>query len=189
MSVDPNSAPPQPPAGDSPKSQRADSPMAAGQLVHKREFVEFISTLEAVMRSSAEPVKRKAVLTRPVKLVIAAVLILTMALAKGTLWSWWSNYGPIPNELVGGWRTDSRPFEDRGFVITKDSLHLRLGGGQGVAYPIVGMRRGRGDDRNLFTFDYRDKLNLDLQLGLYLKSDSVVYIANLPDIVWTKESR
>ncbi len=187
MTGDPTSVPSPPADGDASKSQRADQPITVGQLVHKREFVEFIGALDAVMRSSAEPVKRRTVLTRPAKLVLAAVLTLTLALAKGPLWSWWSSYGPIPNQLVGAWQTSSERYKDRGFVITKDSLHLRLGAGQSVKYKISGMRRGRGADRNLFTLDYRDQSNLGLQLGLHLKSDSVVYIANLPDIVWTKE--
>ncbi len=189
MSADPNSIPPRPRAADSPSSPRADEPMAAGQLVHKREFVEFVGRLDAVMRSAAVPVKRKTVLTRRAKLVLAAVLMLTLAMVKGTVWAWWSNYGPIPNELLGAWQTSSERFGDRGFVITGDSLHLRLGGGQSVRYKIEGMRRGRGLERNLFTVEYRDQSNLELQLGLYLKSDSVVYIANLPDVVWRKESR
>jgi hypothetical protein len=187
MSVDPGGAPP-PPTGDSAGSQRPAQPVAAGQLVHKREFVEFLGRIDQEMRLSAERVERKPVLGRSAKLVIAAVLALMLALGKGTIWSWWSGYGPLPYELEGSWGTSSDRFQDRGFVITRDSLQLRLGAGQSATYPIAGVRRGRGVDRNLFTLHYRDG-NLELQLGLWMKRDSIVYIPNLPGIAWTKESR
>jgi hypothetical protein len=140
------------------------------------------------MRSANEPVQRKPLLSRAAKLVIVALLIVTLAVSKDRLWAWWLNYGPIPQELVGAWATRSDRFQERGFVIRMDSLELRLGGGQSVTYPIVGVRRGRGADRNLVTFDYRDESDLRLELGLYVKSDSVVHIANLPGIAWTRES-
>jgi hypothetical protein len=186
MTTGPSSA--LPPAGNEPsRSQAPDRAKVIGQLVHKREFVELVGQIDSVMRSSEEPAKRKPVLSRTAKLVMAAILVLMLALGKDRLWSWWLNYVPAPTELVGSWVTSSGRFEDRGFVITTDSLQLRLGSGESVTYPIVGTRRGRGADRNLFTFDYRDESDLNLQLGLYMVSDSVVQIANLPDIVWSKE--
>jgi hypothetical protein len=186
MSTGPTTTPS--PAADEPsKPQAADRPRPVGHLVHKREFVELLGQIDSVMRSSEEPLRRKPQLSRAAKLVIAAVLILALAVGKDRLLSWWLNYGPIPEELVGAWETRSDRFEGRGFVITMDSLQLRLGGGESVTYPIVGMRRGRGADRNLFTLDYRDEAAVDLELALYMKSDSVIHIANLPGIVWTKE--
>ncbi len=188
MSTDPSGVPSPAPDGDSARSQRAAQPIAAGQLVHNREFVEFMGRLDQEMRLSAERVERKPVLSRSAKLVIAAVLALMLALGKGTLWSRWSDYGATPNDLLGAWRTSSDRFQDRGFVIMSDSLQLRLGEGQSATYPIAGVRRGRGVDRNLFTLHYRDG-SLDLQLGLWMKRDTIVYIVNLPGIAWTKESR
>lgn len=188
MSVDPTGVPTPPESGDSSSAHPAGRPMAVGQLTHNRAFVEFVGKLDAVMRASAEPVKRKPVFSRPAKLVIAAVLILMLALGKEVLWSWWSNYVTMPNELVGVWSTSAGRFADRGFVITRDSLQLRLGEGQSVMHPIMGVRRGRGANRDLFTFDYRDG-DLDLQIGLHMKADSIVHIENVPGIVWTKESR
>jgi hypothetical protein len=188
MSLDPSSVPSPPADGDSAGSQRPSRPVAAGQLVHNREFIEFMGRLDQEMRLSAEGVKRKPVLSRSVKLVIAAVLALMLAVGKDTLWSWWSDTGAVPNQLIGAWSTSSDRFQDRGFVIMSDSLQLRLGEGQTATFPISGVRRGRGVDQNLFTFHYRDG-NWDLQLGLWMKRDSIAYIANLPGIVWTKESR
>jgi hypothetical protein len=178
---------PSPAADEPPQSRTPERPKMVGHLVHKREFVELVGQIDAVMRASEEPLERKPVLSRAAKLVIVALLVLALAVGKDRLWAWWLNYGPIPEELVGTWVTSSERFEKRGFVITPDSLQLRLGEGRTVTYPIVGMRRGRGADRNLFTFDYRDESNLDLELGLYVKSDSMVHIANLPEIPWTKE--
>lgn len=188
MSANPAGVPSPSSDGDSAVSQPAARPIVAGQLVHNREFVEFMGRLDEEMRSSAEPVKRKPVLSRSAKLVIAAVLTLTLALGKGPLLSGWSDYGAMPDELLGAWGTSSDRFEHRGFVITSDSLQLHVGEGQSATYPIVGVRRGRGVDRNLFTLRYRDG-SLDLQLGLWMKRDTIVYIANLPGIPWTKESR
>ena len=188
MSAKPAGVPSPSSDGDALPPQPAARPIVAGQLVHNRELVEFMGRLDEEMRSSAERVKRTPVLSRSAKLVIAAVLTLMLALGKGPLLSAWSDYGAMPHELLGTWRTSSDRFEHRGFVITSDSLQLHVGEGQSATYPITGVRRGRGVDRNLFTLHYRDE-SLDLQLGLWMKRDSIVYIANLPGIPWTKESR
>ena len=189
MSADPSNFPTPPAGRDSPGSQRADRPVAAGQLVPNPELAEFMGRLGLLKHSSAEPVEETPGPRRSVRPVIAAALVLILLLGKGTFWSWWSDSGPIPNQLLGAWKTSSDRFKDRGFVIMRDSLQLRLGERQSVTYPIARMRSGGGVDQNLFTFDYRDESNLELQLSLYMKSDSVVYLANLPDVVWTKESR
>ena len=188
MSADPAGVPSPSSDGDSAGSQPAARPIVTGQLVHNREFVEFMGRLDEEIRSSAERVKRKPVLSRSAKLVVTAVLTLMLALGKGPLLSAWSDYGAMPHELLGVWRTSSDRFEHRGFGITSDSLQLHVGEGQSATYPITGVRRGRGIDRNLVTLHYRDG-SLELQLGLWMKRDTIVYIVNLPEIPWTKESR
>jgi hypothetical protein len=160
--------------------------MVEGQLVHSREFVEFMAELGPMMRS-AEPAKGPGA-SRSSRLVLAAVLVLLLAVARDPLWSWWSAYGSVPRELLGGWSTSSPRFADRGFEVTPDTLRLQLGGGETVAYRIVGVHRGGNPEESVFTFRYRDE-EQDLKMGLRIGRDSTVYLVNVPNVPWRKERR
>ena len=163
-------------------------PGVEGQLVHSREFVEFLADLGPMMQSSAEPPKENRRKRRSYRLGFAAVLVLLMVAARDPLWSWWSAYGSVPEELLGGWSTDSPRFADRGFVVTPDSLRLQLGADDTVTYSIVGVRRGGKADESLFTLRYYDG-DQNLQMALKMDGDSTVSLVNLPHVSWRKKRR
>jgi hypothetical protein len=185
---DPSSLPADPSAPlPSPAPAEVPERLVVGHVVHSREFVELLTELGPMMRSSAEPAEGRRGGRRSSSLLLVAVLVLLIAVARDPLWSWWSHYGPVPHELLGGWSTRSPRFAERGFVVTPDTLRLQLGAGKTVAYPIVGVRRGNPDER-LFTFRYRDG-DQDLQMGVRMESDSTIHLVNVPDVSWGKESQ
>ena len=186
---DPTRGKPESPARQQPAGAgNPPVPRVEGQLVHSREFVEFLAELGPLMRSSAEPPHEDRRKRRSFRLGLAAVLVLLLALARDPLWSWWSAYGPVPEELLGGWSTDSPRFADRGFVVTPDSLRLQLGADDTVGYSIVGVRRGGKADERFFTLRYYDG-DQSLQMALRMERDSTVSLVNLPNVSWRKKRR
>jgi hypothetical protein len=119
---------------------------------------------------------------------MALVGVLLLAIVRAPLGTPATPHEPVPEEFLGTWATTFARYADRGFVITSDTLWLRLGEGGSVAYPIEGVERNRNADSSLFTFNYRDGAS-SLQLRLRMNRDTTVHLANLPTVDWKKESR
>jgi hypothetical protein len=193
MSVNPSGSEAQGGSDESTEPQRSHPAAGGGELVHSRELLDFLATLGLMMRSSekAAPARERPVppaRRRSLLPVIAAAAVLLFALVRAPLWRSWSQHGSVPEQFLGSWATTAAPYADRGFVISRDSLWLRLGHGQSAAYPIVGVRRRWSVDSALYTLHYRDGAS-SLELGLRMERDTTVHIANLPTVVWKKESR
>jgi hypothetical protein len=123
---------------------------------------------------------------RSSRLPLITVGLLALAVAQALVADLLDSTGPVPREFVGAWSTTAIPYADRGFVITSDSLWLRLGPEVSIAYPIAGVRKSRTADAVQYTFLYGDGSAL-LEMGLRMNPDSTVHLASLPSVRWRKE--
>jgi hypothetical protein len=185
MDAQPGQSPSQPGADQSSASSQKRERAFSG-LVHSREFLETLAEL-AQPRVSGTPTKPTSRSHRSLLLAMAAVVTLLLVLAREYDWRPWTEQGTVPEVFYGSWGTSSERYADRGFVITRDSLHLVTGVGRGLAYPIVGVNRPAGPDATLFTLRYRDG-GLDLTLQFHLEPDTTIHLVSLPMVAWTKQS-
>jgi hypothetical protein len=156
-------------------------------LAHSREFLEILMSLRR-SASSAEATPEKSRSRRPLVLALTAVVALLLVLAREQSWELWWGQASVPEVFHGMWGTSARPYTDRGFVISRDSLQLRFGAGRGIWYPIVRVNGSLTEGSTAFTLYYRDG-EATLRLPLHLRPDTTIYFASLPQVVWTKQSR
>jgi hypothetical protein len=121
-------------------------------------------------------------------LLLLAAVALGLALGQGSLHRLLLQVGPVPEQFLGSWSTNSHRYADRGFVISRDSLRLRLGAGASAVYPVEGVRQTQAVNGVTYTFLYRDGLSL-LELSLQMNPHATVHIANLPSVDWKRTSR
>ncbi|MGH7506442.1 MAG: hypothetical protein ACRELX_12355 [Longimicrobiales bacterium] len=98
----------------------------------------------------------------------------------------------ITREISGSWSTTAGSYSDRGFVITRDSLHLHQGGGIIARHRIRGIRRVRRNDRVAYTIRYDGIVRtLDFRFDYYAApSGPYIHIRNQPRAVtWHRGER
>jgi hypothetical protein len=179
MTVTPGGSAPPPPA---------DERSAASQRELLAALNEVTCALPEEGAGQATAAKKQTGPRRSWLLLIALVGVLLLVIVRTPLGSPDPTYEPVPEAFLGTWTSAAERYADRGFVITSDTLWLRLGEEQSIAYPILGVNRNRNADSSLFTFHYRDGAS-SLQLGLRMSRDSTVHLANLPTVDWKKEPR
>jgi hypothetical protein len=174
------------PSGPEPQ-QSGDDRSAASQRELIAALDEVTRLLPAEGAAQAQPAGNAAG-SRQWLLLAALLGTLVLAIVHSPLGAPAPTHEPVPQQFLGTWTTTSVRYADRGFVITSDTLRLRLGEGESIAYPIVGVERNRKADSSLFTFHYRDGAS-SLQLGLRMNRDTSLHLANLPTVDWKKEPR
>lgn len=171
-------------------------PLASGDLATSWELDEFFEALGPVMRlppkedtKRAEPVKatekKPKRADRSRKLVLTAVLLLTLAAFQAPIVRAISRDRPVPDDFIGTWETTSRRYADRGFTITSDTLRLRLGLRRVAVYPISGVRITETGDSVVYAVRYKDG-TATLEMDLRMDIDSTLRLANLPGVFWRK---
>jgi hypothetical protein len=180
-------------AGDEiPQPPKRHRSLASGDLADAMDLREFLTALGPVMRlprkegeGPEDPAPKGP--ARQSRLLVAALAVVILGAAWVLLSRWNPGEQAVPEAVLGTWTTSSTRYADRGFVITADSLYLRVGGGQTVAHPLDGARRGRGADSALVTLHYRAGGEI-LEMGLRLGPEHVT-LANLPEVTWKREAR
>jgi hypothetical protein len=129
---------------------------------------------------------RRATPPRLPWLPLIAIVLLLLTLGNSRLAPLLDDVGPVRPEFLGSWRTTAASYADRGFVISSDSLWLRLGPDVSIAYPVIGVREQRQGDAVLFTFLYGEDPSV-LEMSLRMELDTTVYLAGLPSVRWAKE--
>jgi len=155
-------------------------------LAHSREFLEAVAAVGRA-QASKQLGQEESRSRRPVLLGFTAVVTLLLLLAREQGWGLGVKQDTVPRVFYGSWATTAERYADRGFTITGDSLRLLTGRGRGVTYPIVGVRREKSDSTR-FTFHYRDG-DLSMTLRLHLEPDTIIHLASLPRVAWTRKSR
>lgn len=191
---DPNSVSGWQRAGDEiPQAPERHKALASGDLGEAMDLRDFLTALGPVMRlpdkqaeSPDEPTPRSP--ARQSRLLLAAMAVAILGVAWALLSRWKPGEQAVPDALLGTWTTSSTRYADRGFVITADSLYLRIGSGQTVGYPIEGVRTGRGDHSAVMTLHYREGGEI-LEMGLKRGPQEGVSLVNLPEVIWVREVR
>jgi hypothetical protein len=158
----------------------------AGGIARSKEFREILAALEPPPAGAQVEVRSSAWRSR-LLIIIAALGLVVLGLAQSPLLRLHPRDVPVPEEFLGSWATTSPRYLDRGFLITRDSLWLRLGPGESTAYPILGVRSSGPAVLKSYLFRYRDSSST-LELALRMHQDTTIHIANLPSVLWKKES-
>jgi hypothetical protein len=64
---------------------------------------------------------------------------------------------PVPQHLIGVWKTSAPQYEDRYLKITEDSLIFGIGNGEEVSHTIEKINVEQEGGETIYTFHYKDK--------------------------------
>jgi hypothetical protein len=92
---------------------------------------------------------------------------------------------PVPEHLIGEWRTTSAQYEDRYLKITENSLIFGIGDGEAISHHVEGVNVGQENGETMYTIHYKDMegerwslilIYRDVSGGtIKLKNDKVVW--------------
>jgi hypothetical protein len=93
---------------------------------------------------------------------------------------------PVPQHLIGVWKTSAPQYEDRYLKITEDSLTYGIGNGEEVSHSIDKIDVEQENGETVYTFHYKDKEGEKWDLTLiYSPVDGTIKLKHKNDI-WEK---
>ena len=94
---------------------------------------------------------------------------------------------PVPQHLIGVWKTSAPQYEDRYLKITENSLIYGIGSGEEVAHSIEKIDVEQKDGETTYTFHYKDIEGEKWSLTLIYSpvSGGIIKLKNKNDI-WYK---
>jgi hypothetical protein len=94
---------------------------------------------------------------------------------------------PVPQHLIGVWKTSAPQYEDRYLKITEDSLIYGIGSGEEVSHTIEKINVEQKDGETTYTFHYKDIEGEKWSLTLIYSpvSGGTIQLKNRNDI-WKK---
>jgi hypothetical protein len=93
---------------------------------------------------------------------------------------------PLPQHLVGVWKTSAPQYEDRYLRITEDSLIYGIGEGEEVSHTIERINVKQENGETIYTFHYKDAEGEKCDLALiYNPVSGTVQLRNRND-TWEK---
>jgi hypothetical protein len=93
---------------------------------------------------------------------------------------------PVPQQLIGVWKTSAPKYEDRYLKITEDSLTYGIGNGEEVSHNIDKIDVDQENGETMYTFHYKDAEGEKWELALsYSPASGTIKLKNKNDI-WEK---
>lgn len=93
---------------------------------------------------------------------------------------------PVPQYLIGVWKTSAPQYEDRYLKITEDSVIYGIGNGEEVSHRIDKIDVDQENGETIYTFHYKDKEGEKWELTLtYSPVSGTIKLKNKNDI-WEK---
>jgi hypothetical protein len=93
---------------------------------------------------------------------------------------------PLPQHLVGVWKTSAPQYEDRYLKITEDSLIYGIGEGEEVSHTVERINVKQENGETIYTFHYKDAEGEKCDLALiYNPASETIQLKNRND-TWEK---
>jgi len=98
---------------------------------------------------------------------------------------------PVPENLLGVWKTSEPRYANRFFKLTKDAITFGTGGDNVDTYPIASIERTRDEEGLLYNIHYLIREGQQYTFSIYYDSTNhgVIHFKNQKHFTWTRERR
>ncbi len=173
--------------GKPPEPGKAELGKKAADLIAELSQ-QAATTAQAVRGASRDSARSAGRRQRMLGYVLAGMLALVAVYAVVAS-GFFSKSTPIPDGLVGVWRTSAPSHRDRTFEITKTTLVFQIGEADYTIHPITRVKAVESEDGTLFTVDYTTSDEV-FEFSFYYTAtpEPVIRFKNQRQMEWKKEA-
>ena len=120
-----------------------------------------------------------------VKYVLVPVVLLTVLVGCQN-----QDHPPVPDDLVGMWKTSAKEYSDRFFKLSKDSISFGIGDGNTELYVIKKIKKTYEKGLILYTLYYEDSDGDSYELSFYYdQTEGVIRLKNQKEMAWIRSDQ